>query len=716
MNPLVLTEKKDDDKLLAEKLNVTENGVDKTNVDPLVVKDAINEIAEIVHEQGKKEEEKEEEKEDVKKDVEKKEVKKKEDEKKEVEEKDDIKEDEVVIENKEDDKKGKKKKKKKKGEDDGEQEDSEKAEYLKKTLVDEYIERKTKARKEELHTISEMNKRLAKQKENAKDTDKQEGSSGSLSTAKKGDDKTDQLKKLAEEIKPGNKEEEEEDKNKKKEDPADDLKERLKEIKIEDEEQNEIVNKENDEENEIVNKEHDEGEGEAGKTGRYLTELDKDGYWPKNELPGEIVESKKPKGFFGKAKAFGTNALNKTMKYGLPYGSDAVNALSAMGTAYMGLKTADMSKEDAQQFNNDHSKISTGSSLLSLGTAGVGALQSTIGAVKSYKTAHNSNNYRKKIESVFSTINGGIGIASSSFKAASSILALRGQGTSNVNKGLGIAASALGFGSSLLGVLGGATDFASRSVIKHKLQKQYNKDEDANNAKENELKQALADTDKNDKEAYLESKKKLRSFKLKKYALQDAASFHSAQRWANAPKNLIGSLTTGLGTLSSVLSTVFPDSSGIKKFKAVTPIIATVGGFLNRAVGHIADHVAKKKMKSKKFDIINNYLKNKRAKLKDEIKELKDNNENVDNNKYLENVSDGALDRITIARMGVDIKISNADASDAEKMEGFKALNIKRARNILEASAEDKKSMLSALGLSSSATLDEVASALTGDT
>ena len=65
MNPLVLPEKKDDDKLLAEKLNVTENGVDKTNVNPLVVKGAINEIAEIVHEQGKKEEEKEEEKEDV---------------------------------------------------------------------------------------------------------------------------------------------------------------------------------------------------------------------------------------------------------------------------------------------------------------------------------------------------------------------------------------------------------------------------------------------------------------------------------------------------------------------------------------------------------------------------------------------------------------------------------------------------------------------------
>ena len=73
------------------------------------------------------------------------------------------------------------------------------------------------------------------------------------------------------------------------------------------------------------------------------------------------------------------------------------------------------------------------------------------------------------------------------------------------------------------------------------------------------------------------------------------------------------------------------------------------------------------------------------------------------------------LDRITIARLGVDIPINDSGLGEDELMEGFKALNMKRARNIMEASPKDRETMLSALGLTQDATLNEIASALTGD-
>ena len=141
--------------------------------------------------------------------------------------------------------------------------------------------------------------------------------------------------------------------------------------------------------------------------------------------------------------------------------------------------------------------------------------------------------------------------------------------------------------------------------------------------------------------------------------------------------------------------------------------MTSLGGFANRLVGHISDQSTGKKIKEKKLDVINRYLINKRNKLRDEVDEESDPSK-PDHN-YFENVDDNTLDRITIARLGVDIPINDSGLGEDELMEGFKALNMKRARNIMEASPKDRETMLSALGLTQDATLNEIASALTGD-
>ena len=83
------------------------------------------------------------------------------------------------------------------------------------------------------------------------------------------------------------------------------------------------------------------------------------------------------------------------------------------------------------------------------------------------------------------------------------------------------------------------------------------------------------------------------------------------------------------------------------------------------------------------------------------------------------NLTDKEVDRITVARLrvkenGSDIRIDDTDLTATLKDAAFEALNLKRAKLIME-SGREKDGILAALGVDTNASLEQVAAALKGE-
>ena len=78
-------------------------------------------------------------------------------------------------------------------------------------------------------------------------------------------------------------------------------------------------------------------------------------------------------------------------------------------------------------------------------------------------------------------------------------------------------------------------------------------------------------------------------------------------------------------------------------------------------------------------------------------------------------LTDNEKERIIVARLGLDIPIVDQTLGDKDKMEAFKLLALKRAANIKNASDATRIQMLGALGLDDSASVEDIAKAITGE-
>lgn len=437
--------------------------------------------------------------------------------------------------------------------------------------------------------------------------------------------------------------------------------------------------------------------------------------------PDSYLDIPRTKGYVPDASspadlAAGQSSPSKTEKMvnmGLGYAQDLLN-MNSIGTGIINQKIndeTDTDKKEEIRENNEGATRAMGA--LSMISGGIGLYTNINNIYNLAKKRRNSHNKRAIYEMTTSALSSTYGTFGSLGKIASGGITTFGDPKNTNQKAastaLGIFNSMIGTAANISGLVGGYVDQYQRYKLRKKLETQSGI---ASAIDEDALKQDVDDSKDGDRREYLGKKRMLRSLKAKKYALQDAAEFHKIKN-NQFRKNWIGSITSSLGTASTFFQVFNPKSSASGFLKAWTPLMTSLGGFANRLVGHISDQSTGKKIKEKKLDVINRYLINKRNKLRDEVDEESDPSK-PDHN-YFENVDDNTLDRITIARLGVDIPINDDGLGEDELMEGFKALNMKRARNIMEASPKDRETMLSALGLTQDATLNEIASALTGD-
>jgi hypothetical protein len=128
----------------------------------------------------------------------------------------------------------------------------------------------------------------------------------------------------------------------------------------------------------------------------------------------------------------------------------------------------------------------------------------------------------------------------------------------------------------------------------------------------------------------------------------------------------------------------------------------------------------KSNLQSVKIDVLNDYLKDKTKKIKDEAKSmaLTRNEERAlgDDGREL---SDEEAEKIAVMRLGVEVDLDGENAYEPltaeQKDKAFQKLTEKRAKNILNSSKEEKTQMMGALGLEPDATFEEVVEALSGN-
>ena len=396
-----------------------------------------------------------------------------------------------------------------------------------------------------------------------------------------------------------------------------------------------------------------------------------------------------------------------------------VAGLTSIGNATMGLQEAfpygEKKKED---FEKEHKDIKTAHGYINFASGLVSSGVSLASFFQTGNSVRNSHNTRKNNLASANMWKHGLGFFSNLLKTTNTGLKLWGDVKGNQQhkdafNGIAILSSGLGLLSSAAGWIGSSEDKAARGKLIDKAggMKLANKN-DEDDAIETQSKAALDALDRRSA-AFKTAKENHLALKSKKYAMQQAAAFHQIKK-DQISKGAIGTITSTLTLASSIVQAIPKVGGGIvgSVLSAVTPLVGTLGGYIGKYSEKISDKRAESKINAKKQEIIESYLKKKRAKVRIQIR-------NAFRTHYfsemISDTSNNELDRITIARMGINVKISQDDISEKDKIAAFEAHNLKQAKNIMDSGDRNKSQILRALHLKDNATLGEIASALKGD-
>ncbi len=203
------------------------------------------------------------------------------------------------------------------------------------------------------------------------------------------------------------------------------------------------------------------------------------------------------------------------------------------------------------------------------------------------------------------------------------------------------------------------------------------------------------------------------AFKAKKYAMRQAARFNKIKKqtgfkgWFGA----LGALSGLANLVTKFADPEFAQSAGGTLLGSIFGVIGSASGMIERVGSKITDEAIDSSAKKEKLKTINDYLEKKRRRTRQQAGRAF----RYHQNRYGENITDNEADRIAIARLGIDLAITDDNIDEETRMQAFSKLNMKRANNIMNSSERDREDMIKALGLDEGATVDEVAAALTGD-
>ena len=238
---------------------------------------------------------------------------------------------------------------------------------------------------------------------------------------------------------------------------------------------------------------------------------------------------------------------------------------------------------------------------------------------------------------------------------------------------------------------------------------------DASGEYEREYKDMVKESKKKRKlspNAYKNAKKSYKGFKARKYTLQDAKEFQEIKK-GQMLKGVTSTITNGLST-AATLFTLIP---GIDKLTgtvgALTGPLAYLANTTAKYAGIVSETKTGNKIQKKKGEVVGRYLVRKREKIRQQARNAF--SKRPDAQALSDNLTNDEKDRITLGRLTGPQEVVPTPVEDKEKIAAFTKLNLKRAKNILQADEATKKKIFDALHLSKDATIDELASALEGD-
>jgi len=360
----------------------------------------------------------------------------------------------------------------------------------------------------------------------------------------------------------------------------------------------------------------------------------------------------------------------------------------------------------------------------SLGLSGLSTLNGLYKTHNNRKKIAKSKSARRRDQAFLSTLGGISSFFSSASGIASKSLKLFGD-DSAVQKDamsyLGLTSSMLGFMSSGLNMAAAMTGRNENRRIAKDASKWTKQAEDTEKTVP-DYERRISEDIKHDGNDSIRSglKQERTDFKAKKYGMGMAQAFNK-EKGDQPLRGKFGMVRSGLSLASSAVKTFtgktgFWGGLGGKITSLALDGISTALKYGGKAREKSNELKAEAKTKEMKLTFVNDYIKNKQSRLDvstaDMFQDVPDN----ERDNFGENtLSEQEKKRLIIARLGLDIEITDEELSDDDKLNAFKLLAIRRARNILNASEATRKEMLGTLGLDRNAGESDIVKAITGE-
>ena len=382
------------------------------------------------------------------------------------------------------------------------------------------------------------------------------------------------------------------------------------------------------------------------------------------------------------------------------YGFGGLNALWAMGDGFADAYAGDSMKTTDRVVNN----------VFGLGTSLIGATGNVTNFVLNHRKRGKTKDQTKRTALTWDSIANGIGLAANVSKFGGAINGLAADTKTNdlaggFSKGFSTVATGLNFLSAATKLTGSIHGKIQRRGVVKDLGK-LAMTSDPQNTQEKQAKQARQQAE--DIDDYKERQAEYQSMKAKKYAVQQAKKFQE-NKTGRYPKGLINTVTQFFTAGTSIAGTFWKgmsDSKWGKIVKGFVPVVNLIAKYAEKKAGEASDKRVAKKNKETRIEVLDEYLRSKRDKIRTYANTIYGTDPRLTNNE---------VDHILLGRLGVDIPVENTAVSDQEKEKAFEKLNLKRANNILNSKEADRNSILDALRLDHSATAEDIALALKGE-
>ena len=362
--------------------------------------------------------------------------------------------------------------------------------------------------------------------------------------------------------------------------------------------------------------------------------------------------------------------------------------------------------------------------MVSMGTSALSMVNSIYKTRNNVKRAKNAKNAHKRHQAELSVAGGAAGLLANALSITSKGMKYWGDGSKNQKDTI----QALGMMSSLLGVVGSAAGMLSARSARNE-HRQIARDtgkwsqeaREADKFKPNYAANLSRDIKDDSKKANRDALKQERTdYKAKKYAMGMAHDFNdmkgsqTLRGGFGMAKSLLGFVTSA--TKAATGSTGIWNTTGGKAASLVLDGVSTLMKYAGKVHDKALETSSAMESNDKKLKSIDDYIRDKMANLQVSTDEMfKDVPQDARDSLGNTELSMKEKKRVIIARLGLDIKITDEELSDEEKLNAFKLLAIRRARNIMNASGATKKQMLRALGLDESAGESDIVKAMTGE-